>query len=60
MRVLLKASRISDKGTRRISLEKVLELLLLNLLKKENAAYQYRVALHKEVHDSMAFSHFLK
>lgn len=60
IRVLLRASRVSEKGTKRISLEKVLELLLLNLLKKENSAFQQRVALHKEVHDSMAFSHFLK
>lgn len=60
IRVLLKASRVSEKGTRRISFEKVLELLLLNLLKKENTAYKYRITLHKDVHDSMAFSHFLK
>jgi len=39
---------------------KVLELVLQNLLKKDNTAFQQRVALHKEVHESMAFSHFLR
>lgn len=60
IRVLLKAARMSDKGTRRISMEKLLELFLLNFLKKDNPAIQYRIALHKDVHESMAFSHFLK
>jgi len=60
VRLLLKSSRISDKGTKRISMVKLLELVLQNLLKKDNIAFQHRVALHKEVHESMAFSHFLR
>lgn len=60
VRLLLKSSRISDKGTRRISMVKVLELVLQNLLKKDNIAFQQRIILHKEVHESMAFSHFLR
>jgi ribosomal protein S7 len=61
VRYLLRAARDPHKGSgKNISMEKVLELFLFNVLHKDNVAFQYRVDFHKIVKEGMAFVRFLK
>lgn len=61
VRYLLKAARDTRKGGgKNISLEKVLELCLFNILHKDNVALQYRADFHKIVKEGMSFVRFLR
>lgn len=60
VRYLIKAARVTNSGPRRISMEKVLELVLLNAHDSKNTAFQARAELHKAVREGMAFSRFLR